>query len=259
MTTLPYTVETDRPAQLGLIVLQADERIEADMRRLLPDHVETFVSRVPSGAHVTLASLAAMEAELARAASLFPGAARLRAVGYGCTSGSAQIGVGPVAQAVKAGIATAEVTEPVSAVIAACKELGVRRIGLLSPYIASVSARLAEVLNTAGIEITAFASFDESEEWRVARIAPASIAAAAVDLAGQAQMDALFMSCTNLQTLDIIADVEAKLGIPVLSSNQVLAWHLLRLAGVAVPDGFPGSLGKVSPKVTPQQALSRRS
>ena len=202
------------------------------MRRLFPKPVELLVSRVPSGAHVTLESLAAMEAELRRAASLFPYGARLSAIGYGCTSGSAQIGTDRVAQAIKAGAMTTHVTEPVSAVIATCEQLKVRKLGLLSPYVESVSERLRDVLAQAGIEVCAFASFNESEEWRVARITPASIKSAAAELAATVQMDALFISCTNLHTLDIISDIETDLGVPVLSSNQVLAWDLLRLAKI---------------------------
>ena len=246
MLTLSYDLSPTRATQLGLIVLQADETIEQDMRRLLPADVELLVSRVPSGTHVTQDSLAAMETELTRAASLFPAGARLSAVGYGCTSGSAQIGAGRVADKIKAGITTDHVSDPVSALIAACKAMNIRRLGLLSPYVASVSDRLRETLQQAGITVSAFASFDVSQESRVVRITPESITDAAIQLTKSDQMDGLFISCTNLRTLDIIADVEARIGKPVLTSNQVLAWDLLRLAQAKSPDGFVGRLGQVS-------------
>lgn len=242
MMTLTYALDPRRAPQIGLIVLQADETLELDMRRLLPDTVEMLVSRVPSGTHVDLHSLAAMEAELARAAQLFPQAAELAAIGYGCTSGSAQIGTRRVAAAIQEAKTTPHVTEPVSAVIAACHHLGARRVGLLSPYIQSVSERLCATLSTAGIQVCAFASFDESEEARVARITAGSIASAAKRLAASQQMDALFISCTNLRTLDILADIESDVGIPVLTSNQVLAWDLLRLAKIAPPPTVAGEL-----------------
>jgi maleate isomerase len=44
-------------------------------------------------------------------------------------------------------------------------------------------------------------------------------------------VDGLFLSCTNLRTLDVIAPLEEKLKMPVLSSNLVLAWHLSQIAG----------------------------
>ena len=49
---------------------------------------------------------------------------------------------------------------------------------------------------------------------------------------------AVFVSCTSLRTFGIVADLEAELGGPVVSSNQALAWHLHRLAGVQ--DALPG-------------------
>jgi maleate isomerase len=244
MLKLPYELEAQRAPQIGLVVLQADERIEHDMRQLMPGHVEVLVSRVPSGTHVTLESLAAMEVELQRAASLFPLGAQFSAIGYGCTSGSAQIGTDRVALAIKDGATAPHVTEPVSAVIAACRHLGVKRLGLLSPYIESVTARLCDVLTEAGIEVCAFASFNESEEWRVARITPESIKSAAAKLAASADMDAIFISCTNLSTLGIISDLEANVGMPILTSNQVLAWDLLRLANIELPKVSAGQLWK---------------
>lgn len=227
--TLPYDLTSSRPKQIGLIVLQADETLERDLRLLLPDSMEFLVSRVPSATSVSRESLQAMANDLTQAASLLPSGATLSAVGYGCTSGTAQIGADQIAALIQAGIQTPEVTEPVSALIAACAHLGVTRIGLISPYVASVSDQLRIVLADAGIEVTQFASFDEPTEERVVRISPDSIASAAIAMTRADDCGAVFLSCTNLRTLDVIDRVEKQIGKPVLSSNQVLAWHLCRL------------------------------
>lgn len=236
-----HRLTAGRPTQVGLIVLQADETIELDFRRLFPLDVELFVTRVPSGEEVTPETLAAMEDLLAEAAALFPRSARFSAVGYACTSGSAQIGAGRVAELVRSVTETAVVTNPLSALVAACRALGTTRLGLLSPYVADVSDRLREALRAEGIETPVFGSFEVAEEARVVRIDADSIRAAASSLAKQGGIDGLFLSCTNLRTLDLIPDLEASLGMPVLSSNQVLGWHLLGLAGA--PAQFaPGRL-----------------
>lgn len=239
---LPYTLTTERRAQIGLIVLQSDETIEPDMRRLIPPEVELLVSRVPSGTSVSQDSLAAMESVLAQAASLLPNGARLSVTGYGCTSGTAQIGPTRISELVRAGVQTPKVTEPVSAVISACRALDLRKIGLISPYVRSVSDRLTEVLGTNGIEVPCFASFNEPLEENVARIAPDAIVAAACEMARTEEADVIFLSCTNLRTLDIIDEIEAETGKAVLSSNQVLAWNLLRLAGLSATTDAPGKL-----------------
>jgi len=56
---VPHSLTTERPPQIGLIVLQADETIELEFRHLIPAEVEIFVSRVPSGEEVTPDTLAA--------------------------------------------------------------------------------------------------------------------------------------------------------------------------------------------------------
>ena len=130
-------------ATFGLIALQSDETIEHDFRRLLPtDGVSLYVSRVPSGLEVTGDTLAEMAEALPAAAGLFPRPVTFDAVGYGCTSGTSVIGASKVADLIGSGCKTRAVTEPVSALIAACRHLSVNRLAFLSPYIREVSERL---------------------------------------------------------------------------------------------------------------------
>ncbi|MEZ5905071.1 MAG: aspartate/glutamate racemase family protein [Geminicoccaceae bacterium] len=133
-------------------------------------------------------------------------------------------------------------SDPLSAVLAACAALGCRRIGLVSPYVAEVSGAMRTALTAHGLGIGAFGSFEEKEEARVARIAPDSIRAAALALGRLDTVDAVFLSCTNLRTLSIIADLEAELQKPVISSNQALAWQMARLAGTGPLDPAFGRL-----------------
>ena len=245
MSPLPYTLTgpIGSRASLGLVVLQADEVIEQDFRRLFgtPD-IALYVTRIPSGAELTGGTLAAMEAELPRAAGLLPPAVAFAAIGYACTSGATVIGPTRVAALVRGAARVAAVTDPLSAAITAFRALGVRRIGLISPYIIEVAGALSAALEAAGFSITGFASFEEQEEARVARIAPGSIRAAALDIGRRPEVEAVFLSCTNLRTLDSIAGLEVELGKPVVSSNQALAWQMARLAGIEPLDPAWGRL-----------------
>lgn len=237
MKSLPYTLSAHRPPQLGMIVLQSDETVEMDLRRLLPTNAELLVTRIPSSPIVSADGLSAMERDVTGAARLLPRGATLSVVGFGCTSGTAQIGDARIAELTRNGVDTAAVTNPVAALVAACAHLGVSRLALVSPYVEEVSERLIEVLAEAGISISAFASFNEAQEDRVVRIAPEALIDAACKTAAEAPCDAIFLSCTNLRTLDVIAPVEAELGLSVLSSNLVLAWHMARLSGLDQPLG----------------------
>ena len=245
MTQYPYTRMADGPAPLGMIVLQTDETIEGDLRRILPPQVPLYVSRVPSAPEVTPESLRAMSSHLTDAAALLPQALPYAAVGYGCTSASAQIGSDRVGALIGQGVQTAHVADPLSALIAACKVLDVTQLAFLSPYTADVSDRLRAVLAAAGIATPVFGSFNEANEASVVRIAPQSIIDAACDLTDQGRMHAVFLSCTNLRTLDVIEQIEAHTGLPCLSSNQVLGWQLCQQTSAAAK--VPGMLGRSVP------------
>lgn len=228
-------------ATLGLVVLQADETLEQDFRRLFPDRgVAIYTSRIPSGEELTSDSIAAMEAELPRGARLLPRSARFGAVGYGCTSGTTLIGAEAVARMLRQGVQTPVVTDPLTAALAALDALGLRRLGLVTPYVHNIAAPVRDAFSAAGYAIGETLTFGEEVEARVARIAPQSIKAAA--RAAAKAVDAVFLSCTNLRTLDIIDELEAELGIAVLSSNQVLAWHMARATAAPVAKDAPGRL-----------------
>lgn len=233
--SLPF--ETDNGiggrAALGLIVLQADETIETEFRTFVGrDGVALYHSRIPSAPDVTPETLARMEAEIPAATRLLPDAVRFDTIGYACTSGATIIGPANVARAihtVKPGVKT---TDPLTAAKAAFRALGVTQIGFVTPYVAPVSQAMRDSLEADGLSIEAFGSFEQSDEHTVARIEASSVLEAICDIGSTADCKAVFVSCTNLRTAEILATAEAHLQKPVVSSNQALAWHMLRLSGV---------------------------
>ena len=241
MSLFSYTAVSIEPTRIGIIVLQSDETIERDLMAMRGD-ADVFVSRVPSGQEVTAETLESMAGHIAASASLFPQTISFDAVGYGCTSGTAQIGVSEIERLVKFGTQTKTVSQPVSALVAACEHLGLKRIAFLSPYIEGVSANLRQVLQDNGVETPAFGTFGEAEEFKVVRISGASVMKAATALVRDSKVDGIFLSCTNLRTLDLIMPLEAALDMPVLSSNLVLAWHLAQLSGNPEALSGPGRL-----------------
>lgn len=243
MSHYTYTLAGDSAPPVGLIVLQSDETIEGDFRRMLPETVPLYVSRVPSDEEVTPETLQRMAGHLTGAASLFPTPLKFTTVGYGCTSGTAQIGADEIAKLVCAGTQAARVTNPLTALVNACNALDVTSVAFLSPYVADVSDRLRTALADQGIASPTFGSFNEANEANVVRISAASIIDAAKDLANQGKAQAIFLSCTNLRTMDVIEKIEAATGLPCLSSNQVLAWDMTRETGAQTQ--IPGRLGQL--------------
>lgn len=184
-------------------MLQVDETVEHDFRRMFrSEEIALYVTRIPSGADLTPDTLAAMEAAVPAAAGLFPPSVVFDAIGYACTSGAMAIGPDRVRALVRSAARVREVTQPLTAAAEALASLGAKRIGLVSPYIEEVSAPLRMAF-ARGFEIGAFASFEERVEARVARIHSASIRAAALAIGRGDDIDAVFLSGTNLRTLDI--------------------------------------------------------
>lgn len=237
MTAFEYDLDpiVDKAPKMGLIVLQADETIEGDFRRLISDEMPLYVSRVESGLEVSKDSLGKMQEALPRAVRLLPQGLSFDVVGYGCTSGSAVIGPENIKRLITENINAKAVTEPLSALIAVCKKLGISRLAFLSPYVDSVSQKLRDELKTNGIDTAIFGTFNEAEEEKVVRISPQSVYEAGVSLGQNDMCQALFISCTNLRTLSSIRAIEDELNKPVLTSNQVLAWHMKLLAGDNTP------------------------
>jgi len=227
---------------MGIVVLQTDETIEHDLHRIIPNEgVALYASRIANDEDVTSDTLGAMAEKLPASAGLFPNALEFDVVGYGCTSGTSVIGPDAIARLVREGCTATHVTEPVSALVAACQALGVTSLGFVSPYIEEVNNTLRGVLADRGITSPVFGSFNEGIDANVARIDGPSLIAAAKKI-GASDVDAVFMSCTNLRTLDVIDQIEEALGKPVLASNQVLAWHMAKLAGLETKGLGPGRL-----------------
>lgn len=240
---LPYALDERPRKTLGLIVLQSDETLEDDFRRLLPERdVSLYATRIPSSANVSGDTLTAMASQLPKAAALLPPAAQFDVIGFGCTSASTLIGSGRVAQLAGSAVDTRHVTNPLTAALAAFEALNVTRVAYLSPYVESVSLPMITAFEANNLEVPRKGSFMEASEERVARIDPQSIAEAAISLCENADVDGVFLSCTNLKTLDVIDQIEAATGKPVVSSNLALAWHMRSLARLSPPDSAIGRL-----------------
>lgn len=226
-------------ATLGVIVLETDETLEPEFARMMDiEGVALYHSRIPMVAQVRPETLEQMEEDLPASARLFPSSLTFDVIGYGCTSASTVIGPEGVQRAIQTAIPGVTVTNPLTAIIAACKAVCAEKLGFITPYLPEVSAMMRERLEEAGFTITGFGSFEESDDRVVARITESSISKAIDTIAGEADCDAIVISCTNLRCLGIIAETEGRTKVPIISSNQALAWHMLRLSGVDAP--FPG-------------------
>lgn len=231
MQHLPFELKADEAGSpaVGLVVLQSDETMEHELRHRLAGSVRLFHTRIPNEIEISQDSLLKMKAALPAATSLLPLTTDFKVIVYGCTSGTTMIGERAVTDAVRSVFPGVQVTNPLSAIKAKLLSMKAKRIALLTPYVPDVSQALMDELEAGGIHVVRSASFRESRDDRVARISPESLNNAIDSLAVSDNIDAIVASCTNLRTFDILDDSSARLGIPVISSNSALAWHITHL------------------------------
>ena len=237
------TKNSIRDKNVGLIVLKADEIIENEFRlNLINSEISLFHSRIHSEKEVTPDKLRQMEKNLPKAIALLPDKHKFDVIAYACTSGAVMIGQEKITKIVHSFFPEANVTTPIGALIKVLKTLKLSKIGFVSPYRKDVSEKMINDLEEKGLNVVAYGSFEESEEKAVARISPSSILAGILEVAKKSSCDCVFVSCTNLKAWEIIPLAEKKCGIPVISSNQVLAWDVLQLSATYT---LPKNAGKI--------------
>jgi maleate isomerase len=223
------------PDQVGIgVVIPYDFALDRELWRWVPAQVSLHLTRTPyQDVPVSVAQAIAVgdQETVVRCTRdlLIVGPA---AVAYGCTSGSFIRGMAGeaalVAGMVEAGAPRAVTTS--GAVIAAVHALGIKKLAVVTPYDQAVGAKLRAYLNEADVEVTTQNDMGLTERiWTV----PNEVTADLARRTARGGEDAVFFSCTNLRTYDLIASLELELGVPVLSANQVTMWSVLAAVGVA--------------------------
>lgn len=150
---------------------------------------------------------------------------------YLCTSGSfvhGRAGERALVAAMRAAGFPIAVTTS-GALLEALSALDVGRVAVATPYDPAVTALLEAFLAEAGVAVSRSAHLGLSERiWTVDHATTAELVRSAVT----GTEDAVFISCTNLATFDLVPVLEAELGIPVLTANQVSMWAALCTQGL---------------------------
>ena len=185
--------------------------------------------------------------DMGSAQRLLEGARRLpagiAAAVWACTSGSFFYGWdGAHAQVADL---EAAVGVPVSstslAFVAAAQALGLRRVAIAATYPEDITRRFEEFLARGGVDAVAVVSGGIITATEVGELA-ADDAAALVEAADRPDAEAVLVPDTALHTIAGLEALEAAVGKPLLTANQVSAWEGLRLAGAGPMPQGPGRL-----------------
>ncbi|WP_297464551.1 maleate cis-trans isomerase [Thermococcus sp.] len=213
--------------RLGLIVPSSNTTMEMELHTFLPVGVSLHTARVPLR-NVNEEELVKMNALAVDAAKLLRDAG-VEQILYGCTSGSL-IGGKDYEKELEAKIES-EVNVPVvstsTAVIEALKILDAQSILVITPYTDGINQREKEFLEANEFEVLDIRGLGIEDNTRIGKLEPHEAyrlaKASFID-----EADAIFISCTNWRTFEIIEILEDDLGVPVVTSNQASLWLALR-------------------------------
>ncbi len=229
-------------ARIGLLVPHADICEEAELQAMSPDGVSIHATRVPFAAMGTGGTMATVGSSALRAylePPVLDEAAELMAfapvhVIALCFTNTSFLGTVDDDRALVARLQQRTRDIPVIATclsaLCALHALGARRLALVNPpwVDASLTKGGAAYFVGAGLEVVLAesAGLPNSQrdvqpgtlyEWTRAHV-PASA-------------DAVFIGGNGFRAVGAIDALEEDLGRPVLTANQVILWHALRLAG----------------------------
>ncbi|MBN8926807.1 MAG: Asp/Glu/hydantoin racemase [Rhodospirillales bacterium 69-11] len=108
---------------------------------------------------------------------------------------------------------------------------GARRIGLVTPYVDDVQARIVANYRALGIETVAERHLGIRDNFAFAEVTPETLADQ-VRAVAAARPDAIAVTCTNLRVAPLVADLERETGVPIYDTIATAVWDSLRCAGV---------------------------
>lgn len=233
-SAVPVAVESGRPV-VGLLALSEDRVAVGEISASLANGgIEVLASRVGMPSALTLEGFANMgEAFCRGAASLSD---RCSLVAVACASAAVAIGPAQLREMVETGLPGSEAIEPIAAYMESLKERSAKRIALVTPYARDTHSALAGLLAEQGIAVVSGFRLRVPPGYLPSDVVPASIYEA-VSRAKLGDIEALVVSCTALSTAGLLDDLQAYLGMPVVTTNRALTESITRrLASLSPQD-----------------------
>jgi maleate cis-trans isomerase len=132
----------------------------------------------------------------------------------------------------------ATVVSTAGAMVEALRSAGVSNAAVVTPYLRSVNDGLRDYLESSGIQVETLNSFFCKTTADLGQITEDQVLELARRTA-TARSKSLFVACSQLPTLNVVAQLRAELEIPVWSSIQATAWAG---ATALTAQGFPVQL-----------------
>jgi maleate isomerase len=231
---MPPGKETRR---IGLLLPSSNTTQEPEFIRMLPDGVTLHVARLPLRtveADSTIRIVADIEAESRKLAD-----AEVDAIVLAATAPSSRHGLGYDQDLIRRITAASgkPATTASTALIQALATLRAHRLVIAAPWGDDVNRIAAGFIEASGYQVLAHRALGHVSNLEIGLLAEETALelGRAVD---RPDADVVMLACGNWRTLGIVDRLEAAVGKPVLTTNQVSLWAVLRLVGVTA--ALPG-------------------
>ncbi len=230
--------------RIGLVVPSTNTTAEPDFRAATPKDVTVHAHRMWLGHDTSGDIMDRMNADVEQAAK-YLSTAGVDLIVYACTTGSFFKGRGydqeMLSMMEKTAGAPAVATAPAAA--DALAHFGVKTISIASPYGEWQNDRLRAYYTEAGFNVlnvegepVAIASGNSG----ICDQPPESVMEFSTGVC-RPEAEALFCSCTAWRSMEVVAELEARLARPVVSANQATVWAAFKVLGIEPNPGY-GSL-----------------
>jgi maleate cis-trans isomerase len=231
--------EPIRPlARVGFIIPSSNRMVEPQMHRYMPAGVIPHITRLEMHG-MPLTELAP---KLLEAAALLA-KSKCDVTVFQCTGSSMSGGVEMEKRVVRdmSSLTGRPALSAASSVTAALQALGARKLVFISENEQAGHDKKAAFLREAGYELLASkaAELPGSDTYCVT---PPQYWYDLAMSQRRDDADAIFISCANIHSIDVIEAIERDLKTPVVTSNQAALWHALRTIGI---DETVPALGKL--------------
>ena len=227
----------EKTQRVGLLVPSSNSTQEPEFTAMLPASVSLHVTRLSLASvdpDSTLNIVAELEKESQKLAD-----ADVDVIVLAATAPSTRMGRGYDAQLVKRirDASGKHATTAATAMLEAFAAMNIRRVALAAPWATQTNTVVAAFLQAHGIEVVSQVAMEVTRNTDIGRLDPQT----AFDhglLADRKEADAVFLACGNWRTAPIVERLEAATAKPVLTTNNMALWAVLRIIGGHA--GVPG-------------------
>jgi len=225
-----------KAVRFGLLVPSSNTTMEHEffaMIQMAEGEITLHTARMPLQ-QTTIDELLKMESEAGAAADRLAHA-DVDIICYGCTSGSLIHGL-EFARGIsekiqeKTGIPTVTTSE---AVLAAIHQLRLNALDVITPYTEDINQKEVAFLESAGIKVRSITGLGLVDNLEIGRQDPASLIPIVRENYMPNAEGGVFISCTNLRTIEIIQPLEDELRVPVFSSNTTSLFGVLKTLNIS--------------------------